>query len=121
MDEFEVLRHEKERKQRAEERDRTLSKKKLMNEIQKKIKTTMIGALATFESTFGHLWGHNKDVESLTAEEKQLREMWEQARTTVLDKGNNQARMAMSEIAQYTLVWNKYHFELNIKGKGNNE
>jgi hypothetical protein len=104
-----------ERKKKLAEREEAASKQRLKNDIQKKMKTTMIGALASFEETFGHLWGHNKSVSSLTKDEKHMRELWDITRTEILDKGNNQVRMALSEISQYSLKWNKYHVDLTIK------
>lgn len=37
------------------------SKQKLLAAVKRKFNTTMIGALAEFEKTFGHLWRTWKD------------------------------------------------------------
>ena len=34
---------------------------KLQSQIEKRIQTTMIGALDKVEKNFGHLWGHFKE------------------------------------------------------------
>ena len=34
------------------------SKKRLLNNLEKKFNTTIIGSLAVFEEELGHLWGH---------------------------------------------------------------
>lgn len=100
-----------------QERSELHSKKQLMNNLQKKIKTTMIGALSSFEAGFGNLWGHGLPTEELTETQKENRELWEEVRTEVLNKGNNQLRAAMDEIAQYTLQWNRFSMDLVVKPK----
>jgi hypothetical protein len=92
------------------------SKKRLLKNIEKKFKTTMIGALARFEEGFGDLWGHGK--RELTSEELEFRKIWEDVRTEVLNNGNNQLRGAQDEIANYTMSWDKYHTELIVKKDG---
>jgi hypothetical protein len=81
----------------------------------------MIGALASFEAEFGHLWGYGKDGSELTEEEITYREMWERARTEVLNKGNNQLRAAQDELGQYSLKFESYKEEFIVRKKdGNN-
>jgi hypothetical protein len=38
----------------------------LLNNIEKKFNTTIIGSLAAIEESFGFLWGHGKRVDELT-------------------------------------------------------
>lgn len=102
-------------KKRNAERYTESSKKRLMKNIERKFKTTMIGALATFEECFGHLWGHGKDESVATENEMAFRKLWEQARTDVLNNGNSQLRIAQEEIAQYTMTWNRYHIDFIVK------
>ena len=83
------------------------SKKRLITNIEKKFKTTMIGSLACFEDIFGELWGHNKEGE-LTSEEMYWQQKWEEVRTEVLNNGNNQLRAAVEEITGYTMSWDRY-------------
>jgi hypothetical protein len=91
------------------------SKKRLLTVLEKKFKTTMIGALARFEDTFGYLWGHGKDDVELTERELEFRKMWEDTRTEVLNNGNNQLRGAQDELAQYSMSWDKYKTEFIIR------
>ena len=88
---------------------------RLKQNIARKIKTTMIGAIASIEDAFGFLWGIDKDEEDLTKEEMEYRDSWEIARTEILNKGNKQLRIAMEEISEYTMEWNKYQVDFIIK------
>ena len=97
------------------ERAQMNSKKQLMGNMQTKIKTTMIGALCAFEDGFGHFWGHGLPTSELTETQLEYREVWEEVRTDVLNKGNLQSRAAMDEIAQYTLDWNRFNMDLVVK------
>lgn len=96
------------------------SKKRLLNSLDRKFKTTMIGALAQFEEAFGELWGHGKDQSKLTAQEEDARQLWDQTRTSILNNGNNQLRAAHEEIAQYTLSWNRYKTDFIVVKKDGN-
>lgn len=84
------------------------SKKRLLNNIKKKFDTTIIGSLATFEEQFGELWGHGLSYNELDEDQIYWREIWSDTRTKILDTGNSNSRAAQSEIAEYSLSWNKY-------------
>jgi hypothetical protein len=88
------------------------SKTRLKKEIRKKIQTTMIGSLSSMEKFFGFLWGEESD--ELTKDQVKMRDIFEEMRTDILDKGNMQIRNADSEIDTYDVVWNKYHINLPI-------
>ena len=88
------------------------SKTRLKKEISKKIQTTMIGSLSSMEKFFGFLWGEESD--ELTKDQVKMRDIFEEMRTDILDKGNMQIRNADSEIDTYDVVWNKYHINLPI-------
>jgi hypothetical protein len=90
------------------------SKTRLKKEIKKRIQTTMIGSLSSVEKYFGFLWGENSESE-LTKEQMRMREIFEEMRTEILDKGNSQIRNSDSEIENYEVVWTKYHINLPIK------
>lgn len=114
MDDYRALKQLREEiKKKNQESYKENSKKRLINNIDKKIKTTMIGSLAVFEKYFGSLWGHGE--RSLTEEQKHFRELWEEARTDILNNGNTQMRIAQEEIAQYSMTWNRYKTEFIIK------
>mgnify|MGYP001285604283 FL=1 len=113
MDDHKALRNLREEiKKKNEESYRDNSKKRLINNVDKKFKTTMIGSLAVFEKYFGALWGHGDS--SLTEEQKHFRQLWEDARTDILNNGNTQMRIAQEEIAQYTMTWNRYKTEFIV-------
>lgn len=114
MDDHKAFRQLREEiKKKNQESYKENSKKRLINNIDKKFKTTMIGSLAVFEKYFGKLWGHGEHT--LTEEQKEFRQLWDEARTDILNNGNTQMRIAQEEIAQYTMTWNRYKTEFIIK------
>jgi hypothetical protein len=90
------------------------SKNRLSNQIEKKCRTTMIGSLAAFEDEFGHLWGHGLPPEELSNEQHEFRELWQYARTRILDDGNSNIRAIKSEISQYDIKWKRFVMEFNV-------
>ena len=74
----------------------------------------MIGSLSSVEKYFGFLWGEDSDSEP-TPKQEQMREIFEEMRTEILDKGNTQIRNADAEIETYDVTWNKYHINLPIR------
>ena len=56
----------------------------LMNNINKRFKTTMIGALARFEDSFGYLWEDENNPNS-----ENFNILWERVRDDILNNGNN--------------------------------
>ena len=105
-------------KKNNEEKYKENSKKRLITNVEKKFKTTMIGSLAVFEKHFGFLWGHGDN--NPTEEQIHFRDLWEESRTEILNNGNTQLRIAQEEIAQYTMTWNRYHTDFIIKDKQEN-
>ena len=95
------------------------SKTRLKKEVKKRILTTMIGSLSSIEKFFGFLWGEGSEGEP-TAEQLQMRELFEELRTEILDKGNNQIRNTEAEIQNYDVTWNKYHINLPLKKPNSN-
>ncbi len=88
------------------------SKEKLISVIDKKFKTTFIGALSCIESEIGFLWGHGKELNELTENEKKWAVVWERIRTNILNNGNNQARAVTNELQQYAINWQGYYTKL---------
>ena len=96
------------------------SKKRLITNIERKFKTTMIGALSHFEKLFGELWGFDNSNPP-GQEEEYWHEKWQAVRTEILNNGNNQLRACLDEIAQYTMTWDRYQTEFIVhKDKGGN-
>lgn len=91
------------------------SKARLIKILEKKLKTSFIGALSQFEEFFGRaLWGHGKDDEDRTQDEKEFYEMWQQCRTNILNNGNNQIRAIENELQQYEVSWQRYQNRLIV-------
>ncbi len=93
------------------------SKQKFGNSLEKKFKTTMIGALAKFEERFGHIWGHDKKDDELTEEEQNAREVWLLVRTEILNNGNTQLRHAIDELSRYRITYEGFKMNLPMKPK----
>lgn len=102
-------------KKANQERSAANSKRRLEGIVEKKSKTIMIGALARFEERFGVLWGHGKPEGELSEEEKAWRELWDVARTEVLNNGNNQIRAIKEEMGRYAVTYEGYHVKLPVK------
>lgn len=127
MDEFEKNRRlVSERKKLIEERKKLnnykrklYAQQRLESNIVKKIKTTMIGALASFEDGFGHLWGIDKNENELDQEELKFSDLWEEIRCEILNKGNMQIRAAQDEISEYNTEWNGYKIDFIKKEQDN--
>jgi hypothetical protein len=114
MENYEMKQMYNQARQLNEERAQLYSKKRLINTITKKIKTTMIGAIAACEEHLGYLWGHGKPIHELNEQEQHWRVVWEELRNLILNKGNTQLRAALEELSCYSLNFNKYRTEFMI-------
>lgn len=92
----------------SDENRKVDSKKRLQRILEKKLKTSFIGALSKFEAVFGRLWGHGKKYTDLSESERRFRSLWELARTEVLNNGNNQIRAIQQELDLYTINFDGY-------------
>ena len=95
-------------------RNKEISKDRLLRVSKKKIQTTMIGALSTVEKHLGFLWGYESS-DPLTPEQEHLKELYEEVRSEILDRGNNQARNLEAEFANYDINWLRYQITLPVK------
>ena len=75
-------------------------RKGIIQQISKRFETTIIGTLARFEDSFGYLWGYNSDKE-LTTQQQKFLDLWEILRTSILNHGNHQMRLALDDIIQF--------------------
>jgi len=91
-----------------------VSKDRLLKISKKKIQTTMIGALSTVEKHFGFLWGHESG-EALTPEQEHMKQLFDEVRSEILDRGNNQARNLEAEFNNYEINWLRYQITLPVK------
>lgn len=67
----------------------------LIENIRKRITTTMIGSIDAVEKKFGFLWNNNSE------DAKFMRKVFLEVRKTILDNGNAQLQAAQEEIATY--------------------
>lgn len=85
-----------------------LDQEYLSDQIYKRFQTTMIGALAKFEHSFGRLW------EQENAEGDNFADLWEYTRNSILNNGNKQARAAINDVLSYinnTKIDSKYNYK----------
>ena len=114
MDEYKaLLQNSLDLKRKREDRFREISKDRLYKIAKKKIQTTMIGALSSIEEHFGFLW-HNSQGESLTPEQTQLKGIFDEARSEILDRGNTQIRNLEAELSNYDINWKRQTVQLPI-------
>ena len=90
------------------------SKDRLAKNCKKKVQTTMIGALSSIEDHLGFLWGHKSD-DALPEEQEKMRQVYEELRSDILDKGNTQMRNMDAEFTQYDITWNRNQYQIPVK------
>lgn len=71
----------------------------IVNSIQKKFQTSMIGSLARIEDYLGFMWGHDKDLISI--EQSDNRQIWNELREEILDYSNYQMRSALNDLKKF--------------------
>lgn len=98
--------HDRESKYKQESKDR------LSKILKKKIQTTMIGALSSIEEHFGFLWDENNG--NTKEQNERMKQIYEQVRSEILDKGNNQSRNVDAELSQYNVEWLKYQLKIPV-------
>ena len=89
------------------------SKDRLSVAMQRKVQTTMIGALSSIEDHLGFLWGHNSEA-PLTNDQEEFKRAYENLRSEILDKGNAQIRNVESELSTYDVIWNRYKYQIPV-------
>ena len=110
----ELVRQSDKFKQDKEQRYKEVSKDRLLKISTKKIHTTMIGALSSLEKQFGFLWGHDQDGE-MSPEQQHMKDLYEEVRSEILDKGNNQIRNLETEFNYYDINWLRYRMVIPAK------
>lgn len=127
------LRNVSERRKRIAAENRAkfseAAKAKLIEQTEKKFKTTFIGALNQFEKKFGFLWGYEDKGVSLDEDQLELKEileeegfdasyfqkLWQEVRTAILHNGNNQSRALQEEIGQHQIAYNRFTLTMPVK------
>lgn len=91
----------------------------LLDMLETRFKTIMIGAISRFENSFGYLWAHDREPE--TKNEQYFADKWEALRMDLLNHGNNQIRLAISDTVNFFRKANKYQYNykfiMNNKGE----
>ena len=116
----ELIRKHESFKAAKDKQYKDVSKDRLLKLAKKKVQTTMIGSLSTVEKFFGFLWGHG-DGEELTPEQEHMKNLFDEARAEILDRGNSQIRNLETEVAQYDISWKRYHVTLPVINMENKE
>ncbi len=91
------------------------SRARLQRILATKMRTVFIGALSAVEQSFGELWGHNGTPEQREAAREKWKQIWETCRSSILNNGNAQLRAVESELAQYTVSWNRCQKTLPVE------
>jgi hypothetical protein len=81
----------------------------LAEEIKKRIKTTMIGSIAVVEEYFSFLW--EQDAKN----SQHFKEIFQEARSKILDKGNGQLRSVDSDLSKYRIETKYVNYKFPIK------
>lgn len=89
---------------------------KLKSIVEKKLKTTMIGAVYAIEQEFGIIWDKKNGYQDPSgAVPKELLDKLTDVRDSILDLGNNQIRMIKTEIEEYFEIKQRiYHTEFKV-------
>lgn len=85
---------------------------KIIQNIEKRFKTLMIGSISRFEQAFGYLWNHGH--EPTTEKEEFFRDKWEDLRYELLNHGNHQIRSAINELNYFLNDNSKYKYNYNF-------
>lgn len=91
-----------------------LNMERLRYYVEKRIQTTMIGALARVEDNLGFLWGLDKDENTpLTKDEEKYADLWEFTRNQILNQGNAQIRYLKDDFDKWGPGAKvRYHYNL---------
>lgn len=96
--------------QRGTEEYRAFSKRRLEDNITKKIKTTMIGSIDSIEKNFDFLWGNIE-----TDQEKEVYAAFQAARAEIMKKGHKQMENLLAETKMYSIEWERYNLTIPVK------
>jgi len=87
----------------------------LMINLTKRFKTTMIGAIAQFEESFGYLW------EQDNINREHFEDLWEETRNIILNNGNRQLRAAIDEVSGFISDGPKQKYQYKFYLDNNNK
>jgi hypothetical protein len=120
MDDYnQLLKKTLDLRSKREDKFKDMSKNRLYEISRKKIQTTMIGALDSIEKSFGFLWQTAEG--DMSAEQEELKKIFESTRSEILDRGNTQMRNLQTEFINYDITWKKYSLNLPVVKKEGEE
>ena len=120
MDDYnQLLKKTLDLRSKREDKFKDMSKNRLYEISRKKIQTTMIGALDSIEKSFGFLWQTTEG--DMSAEQQELKKIFESTRSEILDRGNTQMRNRQTEFINYDITWKKYSLNLPVIKKEGEE
>lgn len=88
-----------------------MNEQDIIYNIEKRFKTTMIGAIARFEESFGYLWENDSD------KQQYYDDLWDYTRNSVLNHGNHQIRLAIEELRNFLHrdnIKSKHQYKFNF-------
>lgn len=98
-----------------EQEYKKVSRDRLLKICQSKMKTIMIGALASIEAKFKSYWTPEPG-QKISNEQMLLQKLYSEIRQEILDKGNTHIRNLEQEFDQYSIEWKRYNMQLPVKG-----
>jgi len=112
MDDYDKLRLQKNKIESERIKQYKDSSKERFKKIATtKIRTAMIGSLDAIEKRLKKYWETDKP----TNEGLFLKQIYEEIRNEILDKGNQQIRNLEIELEQYDIEWKRYTIQLPVK------
>lgn len=97
----------------AKEENFKRSRANLKNLIEKRMKTVMVGSLASFEEKFEQFW-KPEPGQKMTKEQELLQKLFQEVRSSILDKGNNQIRLLEKDLENFNVEAKKYHLQFKV-------
>ncbi len=101
-----------------DKKSKEIAKETLYKKSKKKIETTMIGALDAIEKNFGFLWNFGENTD-LSPEQAKLKDIYDQVRSHILDKGNIQIRNLELDFSNFEISKKKQIINIPVKPNPN--
>lgn len=100
-------------RKKLEHRHKSAARQNLEEYAISRCKTILIGCLEEFETAFGFVWGHNQAYSTLTDEQKEMREVWAEARFEMLSKGQFRIDQLKDRMNSYDIT-NKTNYTFRL-------
>ena len=94
-------------------------KRQLLNKMETRFKTIMIGSLSRIEDHLGFLWGDGND-EKLTEKQQNFLDIWESLRNEILNHGNYHLREGLDDIEDFFDTAEKYTYKFILSNRREN-